>query len=101
MVGGQDQIARAPGIAQQAQGGVSGRAVEVDVARLVVVEEWDDAWFAILDTGHVGDHSTPQKLLDSVGDRSIRVATDPRTIGSGAWGSMVGASALIVHGASL
>ena len=69
-------------VAQQPERGVAGRAVEVDVAGLVVVEERDHARLAVLHAGDVRDRPGPQELLDAIGHGPVGVAADPRPVGA-------------------
>ena len=60
--------------------------MNVDVARLVVVEEWNDSRFTVLDASHVGDQAGSQELLDPRRHGAIGVATDARPVGPGGGG---------------
>ena len=55
-----------PAVADQPQGGVAGRSVDVDAARLVVVEERNEPRLAVVDQRQMGDAPETQELLDAL-----------------------------------
>jgi hypothetical protein len=77
-----------------------------------VVQERDEAWFAILNAGHVRDRSGPQELLYAIRHRAVGMAADSRPLGprrrrlgranrGGAGLGGVGAWGLVVHDARI